>query len=172
MAEIQTPETRKRKGVRRSIRNSTRVDLTPMVDLGFLLITFFVFNTSIAKPTVMNLSMPDSDNTDSMTLAGSKTLNLLLAANNTVYYYDGNDVNKMKSTDLSPRGVREVIRSKKRAVQQKYGDANETVVLIKPTHNAYYSNIIDVLDEIQINAVKGYVLMDAGKDEENSLFKH
>src|SRR6476646_10558495 len=108
MAEIQTSETGKKKGVRRSKKLSTKVDLTPMVDLGFLLITFFVFTTSISKATVMKLNMPD-DSPDSMVTAEGKTLNVLLAADNIVYYYYGDSINNMHSTNFSSQGLREVI---------------------------------------------------------------
>lgn len=163
MAEIQPSETRKKKGVRRSQKLSTKVDLTPMVDLGFLLITFFVFTTSIAKPTVMKIIFPD-DGDDAVTQRG-KTISILLADKNIVYYYNGDSINNIHVTDFSAKGLREVIRKKKAEVQQNYGDGNETVVLIKPTVKASYSNIIDALDEIKINAIQRYVLMDVVKDE-------
>lgn len=163
MSEIQTSETRKKKGVRRSKKLSTKVDLTPMVDLGFLLITFFVFTTSITKPTAMNITFPDDG--DSTKTADGKTLNILLADRNMIYYYYGDSLNNMHSTNFSSRGLREIIREKKAEVQHKYGDGNETVVLIKPTPSASYANVVDALDEININTIKRYVLMDATKDE-------
>ena len=171
MAEIQTSETNKKKGVRRSKKLSTKVDLTPMVDLGFLLITFFVFTTSISKATVMKLNMPD-DSPDSMVTAEGKTLNVLLAADNIVYYYYGDSITNMHSTNFSSQGLRAVMRNKKLQVQQKYGDGKETVVLIKPMPDATYSNVVDALDEIQINVIDRYVLMDAGQEETGQFLKH
>lgn len=106
MAEIQTSETDKKKGVRRSKKLSTKVDLTPMVDLGFLLITFFVFTTSISNATVMKLNMPDDDDPDSMVTAEGKTLNVLLAADNIVYYYYGDSINNRHSTNFSSQGFK------------------------------------------------------------------
>ena len=167
MAEIQPCETRKKKGVRRSKKLSTKVDLTPMVDLGFLLITFFVFTTSIAKPTAMKIIFPD-DGDDAVTQRG-KTISILLADKNIVYYYNGDSINNMHVTDFSAKGLREIIRKKKAEVQQNYGDGNETVVLIKPTVKASYSNIIDALDEIKINTIQRYVLMDVVPDEISML---
>jgi biopolymer transport protein ExbD len=163
MSEKQTSETRKKKGVRRSKKLSTKVDLTPMVDLGFLLITFFVFTTSITKPTAMNITFPDDG--DSTNAADGKTLNILLADKNMIYYYYGDSLKNIHSTDFSSRGLREIIRKKKAEVQHRYGDGNETVVLIKPTPAASYANVVDALDEININIIKRYVLMDATEDE-------
>ena len=172
MAEIQSQQLQqKHGGVQRAKKLSTRVDLTPMVDLGFLLITFFVFTTSISKATVMKLNMPD-DSPDSMVTAEGKTLNVLLAADNIVYYYYGDSITNMHSTNFSSQGLREVIRNKKLQVQQKYGDGKETVVLIKPMPDATYSNVVDALDEIQINVIDRYMLMEAGKEETGQFLKH
>jgi len=167
MADIQTSETRKKRGVRRSKKFSTKVDLTPMVDLGFLLITFFVFTTSITKPTSMKIAVPEEG--EGSKAERGKTLNVLLAGNNTIYYYYGDSMNSMHTANFSPLGLRAIIRDKKLQVQEKYGDASETVVLIKPTPDALYSNIVDALDEIQINTIERYVLMDADEAEKALL---
>lgn len=65
-----------------------------------------------------------------------------------------------------------MIRNKKLQVQQKYGDGKETVVLIKPMPDATYSNVVDALDEIQINVIDRYVLMEAGKEQTGQFLKH
>lgn len=170
MAEIQTSVTKKSKGVRRSKKLSIKVDLTPMVDLGFLLITFFVFTTSITRPTAMKLTIPTEG--DGAVTAAGKTISVLPGAENVIYYYYGDSISNMHKTNFSSNGLREVIRNKKIEVQQKYGDANETVLLIKPTDDASYSNVVDALDEMLINNVKRYVLMDVNDFETASLFKH
>lgn len=172
MAEIQAIETTKRNGVRRSKKLSTKVDLTPMVDLGFLLITFFVFTTSITKPTAMKLTLPGDPGKDSAITAEGKTLTILLGAKNLIYYYEGKKIAYMQVSNFSSDGLREVIRNKKHQVKMKYGDGNETVVLIKPTAEASYSNVVDALDEMQINNIGRYVLMDANPEESELLSKH
>lgn len=112
MAELQNSETRKSKGVRRSKKLSTKVDLTPMVDLGFLLITFFVFTTSITKPTAMKLNLPDDPDKDTAITAGGKTLSILLGDNNTIYYYEGQNIGNMQVSNFSSAGLREVMEIK------------------------------------------------------------
>ncbi len=83
MAEI-AQQNRSRPGVVKSKKLSTRIDLTPMVDLGFLLITFFIFTTTMAKPNALNLNVP-ADGIDTKTAAG-KTLSLILDKDNNIYY--------------------------------------------------------------------------------------
>src|SRR6266542_6462327 len=131
MAEIQQHESHKKQGIRRSKKLPTRVDLTPMVDLGFLLITFFVFTASVSKPTAMNLIMPhDTEHNDSMTTPESKTISLLLARQNKIYYYDGANINNIHITNYSSSGLRSVLLNKKTILQNKFCDASEKVVLI------------------------------------------
>lgn len=137
---------------------STRVDLTPMVDLGFLLITFFVFTTSLTKPRALNFIVPA--NGDSTETGERKTLNLILQKDNKVHYYVGNDVGKLGCTDFSTNGVRKVIREMQSSLRTQFGDADEMVVLIRPTSESSYMNLVDILDEMIIMNVKKYALMD------------
>ena len=127
---------------------STRVDLTPMVDLGFLLITFFIFTTTVSQPTTMNLFMP-KDSTDSTLVSNSGALTVLLSENNSVFYYRGRDWQQMKVTDYN--GLRSVILTQKKATSAK-----DFFVIIKPGNEATYKKAIDILDEMSINDVQRF----------------
>jgi biopolymer transport protein ExbD len=166
MAEIQTNNSANNKhgGKRKTL--STRVDLTPMVDLGFLLITFFIFTTALSKPVAMRLNMPKEDVPPKTTLIPkSKVLTLLPSANNIIYYYFADDKNAMQQTNFSEAGIRQIILDKKKQVAAKYGNGKEMIVLIKPTNNSTYQNLVDILDEMQINDITRYMLLDADNDE-------
>lgn len=169
MAEVQTAVLSGKKGITKSKKLSTRVDLTPMVDLGFLLITFFIFTTTLSENKVMKLNLPKGESDGGMTTAASKTISLLLCKDNKIEYYAGDDLATMQETNYSPSGIRNVILQQEQKVAAQFGYRQETVVLIKPMEDCTYGNVINTLDEMTINDVKRYILMDINKDEINYI---
>lgn len=186
MAEMQTAESggKKKGGGVRSKKMSTRVDLTPMVDLGFLLITFFMLTTTLAKPQIMALVMPDKKIKieDAEPVKESKVLTLLLGANDKVYWYEGITDAKLDSTDYSAEGMRKVILDKMDKVKAQWGlqdyedfktkepkKGSFINVIIKPTKEARYKNLVDALDEMSITHVRYYVILDISKLEEDFI---
>jgi len=161
MAEMDTSSGgghKKGPGVKKSKKLSTRVDLTPMVDLGFLLITFFIFTTTMSQPTAMKLFLPkDTDKPEEQNkVKASGALTLLLGKNDQIYYYEGElapDASNFKTTSF--KEIRKVILDKKRATDEK-----DFVVVIKPDNDANYKNTVDILDEMTINDVKRYAMVD------------
>lgn len=156
MAELNTLDrtNRGRSGIRRSNKLSTRIDLTPMVDLGFLLITFFIYTTVMSKPTAKKLFLPkDSKDDEKNQIPRSAALTLMPGKNNHVYYYEGDDPKSLKVSDF--KAIREVILDKKRRT-----DAANFEVILKPSKDATYGNTINILDEMTINAVHHYALVD------------
>jgi len=173
MAEINTAASGRNRGNTRRKIHSTRVDMTPMVDLGFLLITFFMLTTSLAKPKTMDLVMPRSDG-DSMKLRDTNALTIMLGANNQIAYYEGMGNNpsqppQVKYTGFASRnGIGDVIRAKRRQVVQVSGK-NELMVLIKADDKANYKNVVDIMDEMLINDVDRYAMVDITPAEEGYL---
>jgi biopolymer transport protein ExbD len=165
MAEILSNQHRQKTGVPKAKKASLRVDLTPMVDLGFLLISFFVLTNTISQPKAMKLAMPDDrDIIDSSVVPADKTLNLLLDADNKVYVYNGKEINNIRNTG-SRTAIRAVISKKKSELRNKYGNDSGMVVLIKPTINSTYADVINALDEMLICDIKTYMLVDANAAE-------
>jgi len=172
----------------RSKKMSTRIDLTPMVDLGFLLITFFMLTTTLAKPQIMALVMPDKDikKEDVEPVKESKVLTLLLGGENKVYWYEGITDAKLDSTDYSAEGLRQVILNKmdkvkaqfqtetytkknKDGVEEERTDGSYINVLIKPTKDSRYKNLVDALDEMAICKVRYYVILEVSELEETFI---
>jgi len=162
MGEINSETLTKKKGTKGK-KLSTRVDLTPMVDLGFLLITFFIFTTSLSRPKVMNLILP-ADGGESTT-PQSKTISLILSGDNKIKWYEGNQLTSIHETNYAAGGLRTVLQQKKASVSAAFGNDAKPVVLIKPTNDATYANVVDALDEMSINNIKTYVLMDPDSTE-------
>jgi biopolymer transport protein ExbD len=190
---------KKGRGVKKAKKLSTRVDMTPMVDLGFLLITFFIFTTTMSSPTTMDLNMPkDTDKEEEQNKAKeSGALTVLLGKGDRVYYYEGQllpDASNFKSTTF--KGIRdEIIRKKKEVIANTPPDPaceekakakiarmnlkttpreecqdRDFVVIIKPNEEATYKNTVDMLDEMTINQVKRFAMIKI-LDVENQLIK-
>lgn len=168
MAEIDIK--RSSPGVRRMNKKSTRVDLTPMVDLGFLLITFFVFTTSLATPKVMDLRQPKGNEPGDV-ICNSCVLTVLLEKNNTIRYYEGMPESDppVRTTSFSVNGIREVLLSKKEKVRSAMGNADRFVLIIKPGAESTMQNFVDIMDEVAVNGIKRYYLDEANEADKRLL---
>lgn len=158
-------------------KGAPRVDLTPMVDLGFLLITFFMFTTTMTKPKAMDIQMPYKDNKTKLTddeqskIKESVALTILLSKNHRIYYYEGMGTDPNNPPDVkvttfeNSGGIRQVIIDKKKAVQSLIAQGaltatDKTTVLIKPDSNCTTKDLIGILDEMTINAIPVYAVVD------------
>jgi len=183
-------------GVKKAKRLSTRVDMTPMVDLGFLLITFFVFTATMSSPTTLDLNMPKDikKQEDQTEVKESSVLTVMLGKADQVYYYEGKLVvdatgNNFKQTTFI--GIRDIIINKKKEVMDRYYQRpdpeceakaraegkpvsncadKDFVVIIKPSDDATYRNTVDILDEMTINQVRTYAMVKIA-DVEYELIK-
>lgn len=185
---------------KRAKKHSSRVDMTPMVDLGFLLLTFFVLTTQFSKPKTMEITMPvKKDIKDSMKINNAITL-LLTDKKEKVYYYYGvfkGDASIIKTTNYSKIGIRKVFRDRnkdvidnikklkaklmnheiadttyKRMAADMKGTKEATFFIVKADDQAKYKNIIDVLDELSIADVGKYALVDISPAEKEMLKKY
>lgn len=175
MAEMDTSSGggKKHQGTK-SKKLSTRVDMTPMVDLGFLLITFFMFTTTMSKPKTMDLIMPKETEKeeDQNKVKESTALTILLGKNNRVFYYEGlaQDPNASANPDFfkattfaNKGGIRDAIIKKRDAVAQlrnAKGEPDDVVVIIKADDESNYKNFVDILDEMAINRIQRYATVD------------
>ncbi len=154
MAEMDTSSGgghKKGPGVKKPKKLSTRVDLTPMVDLGFLLITFFVFTTTMSKPTAMNMNEPKDDPDNQLKVKNSGAMTILLGKADQVYYYYGELVPETISEQFKSsnyKEMRDLITAKKKATP-----IGDLMYIIKADKESKFKNAIDILDEMTICGV-------------------
>lgn len=166
MAEIETKRSAKKN--KRINKKSTRVDLTPMVDLGFLMLTFFVFTTSLAQSKVMDIKMPYDKQPVNDKVCESCVLTVLLDKNNRIKYYEGAVENNppVQETGYTSEEIRTVLMQKKAAVKKVRGSGDQFILIIKPSAASSFKNFVDITDEVIICEIKKYYideLKEAGK---------
>jgi biopolymer transport protein ExbD len=138
-------------------RRSTRVDMTPMVDLGFLLITFFILTTTLQKPVVLEMGMPARDAAPPPPVKCSQTLTVFLDKNGGLFYQPCAEFMGKKPplrTDFSAQGLRRILLENKARVGEKF------TVLVKATDQSSYGHLVDVLDELAITDCRRYALVE------------
>ncbi len=183
MAELDTGGGGKKKGGKvRGKKASTRIDMTAMVDLAFLLLTFFVLTTTISKPNVLPVVIPPKvdpkdKEVEPPKVPESKILTLVLGKNDMIYEYHGlldpaNGKNpEVKPITYDPKQLRALLFERKDEVKKLFGDAKELIVLIKPLTSARYANVVDILDEMNISEVKKYTLAELNDNERKEIVK-
>lgn len=179
MAELNTGDGggKKGSGKVRSKKQNSKVDLTAMVDLAFLLITFFMLTTTLSKPQSMNLGLPDKDpdkdkNID-VKVDENRTLTILMGANNKVKIFRG----FLATPKLAPKtvvygkdGLRKDLLEQKKAVLEYTGNKDKgMIVIIKPSKKSNYRNLVDVLDEMAITGIPTYAIVNEYTPEESKL---
>lgn len=142
-------------GKGKSKKQSTSIDMTPMVDLAFLLLTFFMLATSFTKPQTMEIAMPLKPKAEEeQPLVNEKrVLTVVLGPQDKVYWYVGQTDPKAEETDFSAGGIRQVLLDENRNIK-------DMMVLIKPMESSRYKNIVDILDEMNITQIQRYALVD------------
>jgi biopolymer transport protein ExbD len=172
MAELDTSGGGKKGGGKvRSKKASTRVDLTAMVDLAFLLITFFMLTTTLAKPQAMDLGMPDKDDIkkDQLPVPASRTMSVLLGSKDKLEWFVGEPGKVAPNIDnYGKNGIRKALLDNYQKVKQQSG-GKEMIVLIKPSDKSNYKNLVDMLDELKIANIQIYAIVDITTPEIESL---
>jgi len=181
MAELDTGDSGghgKKRGGLRSKKMSTRIDMTPLVDLGFLLVTFFMMTTTFNKPNAMEVVMPVKEDTppeEQSVVAASEAFTIIIAQKNRVFYYKGlTETPDVQQTNYGANGLRKVLvdfDQQVRAEQQAKGkkSINGPVVLIKAIDDSEFGHMVDVLDEMKISGIERYAIVDITPEERDML---
>ena len=179
MAELNTGGGDSKGKKVRSKKQDAGVDLTAMVDLAFLLITFFMLTTSLSKPQSMNLAMPDKTPEDQppveLTISEDRTLTILLGEKNKMVWYYGLAKEPIEGPTVvgyGKNGIRKELLAKTKSVVAKYGDPKKgLIVLVKASKKSTYRNLVDILDEIAITKVPTYAIVDITPEDKEMLEK-
>jgi biopolymer transport protein ExbD len=183
MAELNTGDGGGGKGGKvRSKKQNSKVDLTAMVDLAFLLITFFMLTTTLSKPQSMSLGLPDKeddpDKKKDVKVDENRTMTIMLADNDKIVRYVGLLATPVsggapKEFTYGKEGIRKEILSRKKSVlaysTAKGKPQNGIIVIIKPTKKSNYRNLVDILDEMAIAGVETYAIVPEFSPEESKL---
>lgn len=170
MAELNSsPEKNGGKIVRKKL--NARVDLTAMVDLAFLLITFFMLTTSLQKPKMFGLAMPDG--TDGAPVPASRTMTIDIGKNDQVLSFLGlpdKPLTEPKITSDGNKGIGQAIVEMKKRVETTTG--KNMIVIIKASDHSVYNNLVNVLDEISIAGAPIYAVTDIQPKDIDMLKQH
>lgn len=159
MAEVITQE--KQGGKSRQRKKRIGIDMTPMVDLGFLLITFFMFTTNFTKPNVMDLGLPAKGPVESTTVISDKNqITFIIGKNNRIFYHQSNekDIEKSGLTETDYNGIKVA-----KIISQAYENAPKKeifTIIVKPTDEANYKNFVDMMDNISLAKKDRYGIAD------------
>ncbi len=179
MAELNTGDAGGGKKGSKKVRSkklNSKVDLTAMVDLAFLLITFFMLTTSLSKPQSMDLGLPDKDPKDKtppVKVDENRTMTIMLGPNNQMKYYMG----LLATPKIAPKdiaygkeGIRKELMKQKTEVIKYTGNKDKgLIVIIKPSKKSNYRNLVDILDEMAIVDVPTYAIVNDYTPEESKL---
>lgn len=180
MAELNTGDGggKKGDGKVRSKKSGSKVDLTAMVDLAFLLITFFMLTTTLSKPQSMSLGLPDKedkpDPKNQVKVDENRTMTILLGDNDKMVRYVGLLATPVKGgapKDFSygKGGIREELLARKKLVLEYTGNKDKgMIVIIKPSKKSNYRNLVDILDEMAIVDVPTYAIVNDYTPEEKN----
>ena len=165
MADINLPQ---KAGKYKS--QTPRIDLTPMVDLGFLLITFFMYTTTLAKPATMEINMPSIEANDTPPeFIAESTITLIAIKGHQIVYYEGilNDPAQMKQCSFAQ--LRAILLKKKREAALLPATfsraAHKMYALIKPADNSTYGDLVQLLDEMLVDDIPFYTIVDVSSEE-------
>jgi biopolymer transport protein ExbD len=137
MAEI-IQEEKGKGGKRKAKKHPPHIDMTPMVDLMCLLITFFMLTTAFSKSKIMEIVLPEKLKDPTQTapaIAASRTQNIILGPEDKIYIYPGNvkpeDFNNLpplRETDLSATGIRQILLGWNKTLFKKIDDFKSQVI--------------------------------------------
>ncbi len=168
MAEIQQGGGGNDGGKKRAKKQSTRVDMTPLVDLAFLLLTFFVLTSTFSKPKVLRMIFPEKlDKNDPLVKQPEVKdgLTIILTANNRIFHYSGGLKNEtqIEETDYTKNGLRKILIERNRPLIEQLKVLQEELAKV-PEGDTAKKNAVDRKVKEATNKSKLVILVKNDKD--------
>ena len=163
MADLTTSENAGGRFKRKRV--PLRVDLTAMVDLAFLLITFFMLTTTLAKKRAQPIAMPD-EFVDAAPTPASRTMTVCLGTHNEALWFMGtadDPITKPQLVNYSKEGLRKILVSKRSEITARTG--KDLIVIVKPSNHSVYENLVNTIDELNISKIDRYAITDITSKE-------
>ena len=162
MAAVDAPQqsgSRGRKGKKKKTRRiGFNLDMTPMVDVAFLLLTFFMLTTTFNKPNTMEINVPPEDM--DVKVAESKGMTLRIVEKDSVFWnLAEEEATGIKMYESSGEGSI-LSATFKNALETEYNRNDKLVVVIKPDKKSKYRNLVDVIDELNLMKIDRFSLAD------------
>jgi len=160
MADVQTaePHGKKKGGRKKKRRISVRIDMTPMVDVAFLLLTFFMLTTAFNRPQAMEINVPPNDS--KVEVAASNLMTIRVVPDGSIYWN--------LSTD-APQKV--VWKDFHNLIIDKNKTNTRLITLIKVDRKAKYQDMINIIDELNLDNVTRFSLAPMTDDDQKVLAK-
>ncbi len=150
----------------RTRKESIDIDMNPMVDLAFLLLTFFMLTTTFARPQAMEVLMPVKPKPGAVEreqpVKESRTISIVLSGENRIFWYRGITDPQIEESDYSPEGIHTLLKEFQASIEG-------LVVLIKPEEASNYKNLVDILDEMKTCAISRYAITDISPKEQELI---
>ncbi|MBZ4035019.1 biopolymer transporter ExbD [Flavobacterium sp. 17A] len=166
----------------RSKKLNSRVDLTAMVSVSFLLIIFFMVTTELRKDKIVDLSLPEKEEKNEGIIICrlendyQRKITVLLDENDKIITYSGSLIYSSalpKEYNYGKNGIRKELFERKKTILE-YSNAigkpnSGPIVIIKPSKKSNFKNLVDILDEMTITGIETYAIVDEFTPEESKL---
>ena len=128
------------KGKKKKKRAGVHIDMTPMVDVAMLLLTFFMLTTVFNKPQTMELNLPPDDNVQ-VEVAASTLLTVRVEPNMAIYWSMGNEPTVLKKVTINE--LRPLLIERLRSIPK-------LITLVQIDRDAKYNDMVDIMDELNL----------------------
>ncbi len=158
MADVEVAEVRKKGGRKKKRRLAIHIDMTPMVDVSLLLLTFFMLTTAFNRPQAMEINLPPSDT--KVEVAETNLMTLLVTPDGSIYYHIGTK----PPQKVEWKDFRNLIINSNKA-------NSRLITLIKVSRKAKYQDMINILDELNVDNVTRFSLAPMTPQDQQALAK-